>query len=291
MAASTGRFSSLLLEGLDEYRRGNMQAAVRAWEEAYTLEPTNPRAREFLHSALERIYAQMGVQRQVPGPGATAPVLPTRPSQQPQPTPFSGDRGQQPPPPSPAASQQAAPFSGPAYSPAPFMARPGSSPPPRLAPDIRRPGGAAPYAAPQAAPRFAADPAAAPTSEASVLLGGARDLISQKDLGGALELLSKVLSQDPRNAQATKLREESEAELTQQLEARLGGLSQRPRVLLKPDEIRWLDLDPRAGFVLAQIDGAVSYEDLYDICGLPRLDTVRILAQLVNEKIIGHGKG
>src|SRR5207302_10239379 len=66
MAASTGRFSSLLLEGLDEYRRGNMQAAVRAWGGAYTLEPTNPRAREFLHSALERIYAQMGVQRQLP---------------------------------------------------------------------------------------------------------------------------------------------------------------------------------------------------------------------------------
>jgi hypothetical protein len=121
-------------------------------------------------------------------------------------------------------------------------------------------------------------------------MGGARDLMGSKDFAGALELLAKVLAAEPRHAQALQLREECEAALTRLLEAKLGGLSQRPRVLLKPDEIRWLDLDPRAGFVLAQIDGTVSYEDLYDVCGLARLDTVRILAQLVDEKVIGHVK-
>ena len=53
------RFSALLLEGLDHYRKGRMMEAVRAWEEAYTLEPSNLRAREFLRSALERIHAHM----------------------------------------------------------------------------------------------------------------------------------------------------------------------------------------------------------------------------------------
>src|SRR5258708_16591409 len=56
----SGRFSALLLEGLDHYRKGRMLEAVRAWEEAYLLEPTNLRAREFLRSALERIHAHMG---------------------------------------------------------------------------------------------------------------------------------------------------------------------------------------------------------------------------------------
>src|SRR5947199_8722146 len=55
-----GRFSALLLQGLDHYRHGRMLEAVRAWEEAYLLEPTNLRAREFLRSALERIHAHMG---------------------------------------------------------------------------------------------------------------------------------------------------------------------------------------------------------------------------------------
>ena len=31
---SSNRFSSLLLEGLDHYRRGRMMDAVRSWEEA-----------------------------------------------------------------------------------------------------------------------------------------------------------------------------------------------------------------------------------------------------------------
>src|ERR1700704_2688240 len=60
MAQGGNRFSALLLEGLDHYRKGRMLEAVRAWEEAYLLEPTNLRAREFLRSALERIHAHMG---------------------------------------------------------------------------------------------------------------------------------------------------------------------------------------------------------------------------------------
>ena len=68
---SSGRFSALLLEGLDHYRKGRMLEAVRAWEEAYLLEPTNLRAREFLRSALERIHAHMG-----PGGSARPPAEP-----------------------------------------------------------------------------------------------------------------------------------------------------------------------------------------------------------------------
>ena len=217
-----GRFSSLLLEGLDEYRRGNMAAAVRAWEEAYTLEPTNPRAREFLHSALERIYAQMGLGKKLPPLGGPVPPPAERESQnRPGPQQTQGQQAQ---------------------------------------------------------------------SDIEVLLNGARELTSQRDFDGAAELLGKVLSAEPHNTEAQRMRAECEAQLTLSFEGKLGELEQRPRVLLKPDEIRWLDLDPRAGFVLAQIDGGVSYEDLYDICGLPRLDTVRILAQLLEEKIIEPDK-
>ena len=226
-SVSGGRFSSLLLEGLDEYRRGNMQAAVRAWEEAYTLEPTNPRAREFLHSALERIYAQMGLQKKMPD---------TQPARTPTPTPGSTPRLH-----------------------VPARGRPEKPAPPALEPD-----------------------------DAQIQLRGAQDLMSQRDFEGALELLTKVQEREPGGATVARLRELCEAELTKTFEARLGSLAQRPRVLLKPDEIRWLDLDPRAGFILAQIDGGLSYEDLYDVCGLPRLDTVRILAQLVAEKVIGQ---
>src|SRR2546421_4457178 len=88
-----GRFSALLLEGLDHYRKGRMLDAVKAWEEAYLLEPTNLRAREFLRSALERIHAHMGPRpgngQPQPQPTAQAPHpwLPTQPAVAPLPTP------------------------------------------------------------------------------------------------------------------------------------------------------------------------------------------------------------
>src|SRR5213595_1683506 len=86
MPEAKGRFSALLLEGLDHYRKGRMLEAVRAWEEAYLLEPTNLRAREFLRSALERIHAHMGPgaakppDAAAPAPSAPHPWLPQAPA-------------------------------------------------------------------------------------------------------------------------------------------------------------------------------------------------------------------
>src|SRR5436190_15849592 len=84
MATQGGnRFSALLLEGLDHYRKGRMLDAVRAWEEAYLLEPTNLRAREFLRSALERIHAVMSPANKQAAGGTAAPAphpwLPAQP--------------------------------------------------------------------------------------------------------------------------------------------------------------------------------------------------------------------
>src|SRR5438105_12466417 len=81
---SSGRFSALLLEGLDHYRKGRMLEAVRAWEEAYLLEPTNLRAREFLRSALERIHAHMGP---AANPAVAAAATPAQESVAPRPPP------------------------------------------------------------------------------------------------------------------------------------------------------------------------------------------------------------
>src|SRR5438270_12643207 len=76
-----GHFSALLLERLDHYLKGKMLDAMRAWEEAYLLEPTNLRAREFLRSALERIHAVMAPGNKASAVAAPAPHpwLPAQP--------------------------------------------------------------------------------------------------------------------------------------------------------------------------------------------------------------------
>jgi hypothetical protein len=122
--------------------------------------------------------------------------------------------------------------------------------------------------------------------EVQTLLGGARDLLELDDHSGAMDLILKAQVLAPNDPEVQQLRERSERTLEAMFESKLGSLSARPKVILKQDEIIWLNLDHRAGFVLAQIDGLVSFEDLFEVCGMSRLDTARILAQLVDEGVI-----
>lgn len=126
-------------------------------------------------------------------------------------------------------------------------------------------------------------------AEVSTLLAGARDLADLDDHTGAMELIAKAQGIAPDDPEIQRLREKSERTLLAMFESKLGNLESIPRVMLKDDEIIWLNLDHRAGFVLAQIDGTVSFEDLFAVSGMTRLDTSRILAQLVDEGVISRG--
>src|SRR5438874_1967288 len=136
MAQGGNRFSALLLEGLDHYRKGRMLEAVRAWEEAYLLEPTNLRAREFLRSALERIHAHMGPggapanDTAQPGAAPAHPWLPARPLAVPAEVDPNAQTLMREPPPAPAG-QGSPPQKPAAAAPAPVQApRPMAQPPP-----------------------------------------------------------------------------------------------------------------------------------------------------------------
>jgi len=123
-------------------------------------------------------------------------------------------------------------------------------------------------------------------NEVEQLMRGARELYALNDFSGALELLEKVLLASPGRADAEQMRDDCSETLIQMFESQLGSLHGVPETIVQHDEVIWLNLDHRAGFVLAQIDGTVSYDDLYAICGMSRLDTARILAQLLQEKVV-----
>ena len=129
--------------------------------------------------------------------------------------------------------------------------------------------------------------ASGPTAEeVRRLVQGARELFELADFTGSLELVEKVLAKDPGNEEAREYLERNEGTLVQMYESKLGDLARIPRVAINPDEIVWLNIDHRAGFVLAQIDGTVSYDDIFALSGMSRIDTLRILVQLVDEKVI-----
>ncbi len=125
--------------------------------------------------------------------------------------------------------------------------------------------------------------------EVRVILRGARDLLDLDDHTGAMELIAKAQELAPDDPEVVALRERSEKTLLTMFESKLGRLETVPRVLLKDDEIIWLNLDHRAGFVLAQIDGTVTFDDLFSVSGMSRIDTARILAQLIDEGVISRG--
>lgn len=125
--------------------------------------------------------------------------------------------------------------------------------------------------------------------EIRALLRAARDLLELDDHTGAMELIVKAQTLAPDDPDVLAMRERSERTLLNMFESKLGKLETIPRVLLKDDEIIWLNLDHRAGFVLAQIDGTVSFDDLFSVSGMSRIDTARILAQLVEEGVISRG--
>jgi hypothetical protein len=127
-----------------------------------------------------------------------------------------------------------------------------------------------------------------PPAHAQIIqfLQEARAAAELGDFTGAVDYCDQLLAVDPTSREAKALREVAANTLVQMYESQLGGRNGIPEVIADPGEIIWLSLDNRAGFVLAQIDGQVSYDDLYAICGMSPLDTSRILAQLLEQKVI-----
>jgi tetratricopeptide (TPR) repeat protein len=134
-------------------------------------------------------------------------------------------------------------------------------------------------------PGSAAKPVPA-KSDVEVWLQAARELFALGDFSGSLELIEKILQVDPDHDEAREYLRQNESTLISMYESKLGPLAGVPRLAITPEEVMWLNLDHRAGFLLAQIDGSVDYDALFALSGLPRLDTARILANLIADGVI-----
>jgi hypothetical protein len=113
-----------------------------------------------------------------------------------------------------------------------------------------------------------------------------RERFSLGDYTGALEMAELILAEDPATVEAEECAENCRSVLEKMYAARLGPLSRRPSVLVARAQLRWLSLDHRAGFVLSLIDGTSTLDMILDLSGMPRLDALRILLELVQQKVV-----
>jgi hypothetical protein len=272
---------------------GDHEGARRLFEQALVLDPANVRAKQLLeappstplaqqatdHTAVDETAAARNPFLRGDGPSRSvgldvdwglAAILPE--SQSVFRSPQKGDDPGDPPgawgrgstPPKGASGAQVQPGSAPAME---MVSNPARSQP----------------AFPTSDPPH---PTEVRDTEVQTLLQGAQDLIGLDDHSGAMDLILRAQRIAPDRIDVRRLRERTEAKLLGMLESKLGRMDAMPRVLLKQDEIIWLNLDHRAGFVLAQIDGTLSLEDLFAVSGMSRLDTARILVHLKEQGVI-----
>ena len=113
-----------------------------------------------------------------------------------------------------------------------------------------------------------------------------RGRFSLGDYTGALEMAELLLAEDPGNLEAAECGENCRSVLQGMYSARIGPLERVPVVVVPRAQMRWLSMDHRAGFVLSLVDGSSTIDMILDVSGMPRLDTLRILHELVQQKIV-----
>ncbi|HMR77734.1 MAG TPA: hypothetical protein PKD61_21645 [Polyangiaceae bacterium] len=158
------------------------------------------------------------------------------------------------------------------------------SPGPALELDLSAPSAGFPTEAPTPVAPAAAVPA--PTASAATPEIEMKDRYAMGDFTGALVVAESILEADPGDEQAQRYAESCRDVLTQMYSARLGPTDQRVVVAVPPDQIRWLSLDHRAGFLLSMIDGTSNIDEILDISGMARLEAMRILFMLYEQQVI-----
>ena len=148
------------------------------------------------------------------------------------------------------------------------------------------------YTGPLPSPPFGTPAAAAKknpaaSAEAPIdLVADMRDRFSLGDYSGALAAAETLLEADPAHHEALRYADNCRSVLQQMYAARIGPLDRVPVVIVPRDQLRWLSIDHRAGFMLSHIDGVSSVEMILDVCGMPLLEALRILFELVQQRVI-----
>lgn len=112
------------------------------------------------------------------------------------------------------------------------------------------------------------------------------DRFALGDFSGALVVAELILGQRPSDPAAARYAQASREKLEQLYGSRLGSLQARPRVVVAEANIRWLGLDHRAGFILSRVDGHSTIEEIVDTSGMPRLEALRTLCDLIDLRAI-----
>jgi hypothetical protein len=118
------------------------------------------------------------------------------------------------------------------------------------------------------------------------LVGEMEELYALDDLTGALRFAELILGREPDNMQARQCAQNCRQRLVQLYASKIGDLSGVPVQALSENQMRWLGLDHRSGFLLSRVDGLSTIDEVLDVCGMPRLEALKTLVDLLERGAI-----
>jgi len=120
----------------------------------------------------------------------------------------------------------------------------------------------------------------------NITMRAVRDRFDVGDFSGALILAEGILESEPESVDALLYAEHCRDVLKQMYISRLGGMKRIPHVAVTDEQLRWLALDHRAGFLLSLVDGRSSFEEVLDVSGMSTVDALRLLMDLLQQNVI-----
>jgi hypothetical protein len=120
----------------------------------------------------------------------------------------------------------------------------------------------------------------------SGLLDVAKHALTIEDFERAAIAIDLALSEDPESALGQKLVHRHRETIVAGFQQYLGNMDHCPLVARPMHELASTQISPRAAFLLSRVDGNISYEELLDVSGMPRVEAYRYLCQLVMRGVL-----
>jgi hypothetical protein len=112
------------------------------------------------------------------------------------------------------------------------------------------------------------------------------DRFALGDFSGALRVAHLLLGQNPEDELAAHYAQVACQKLEGLYCSRLLASGRVPEKSASESELRWLGLDPQVGALLSRIDGSTDVDEVIRLSGMPRLDALRALIQLVEAQVV-----
>mgnify|MGYP001546928041 FL=1 len=129
----------------------------------------------------------------------------------------------------------------------------------------------------------------APTESGADRLDLRRELVDRFALGdfaGALGAAELVLGENPDDASAQQYARLACERLEARYTTRIGSLDFIFNRAVPESKVKWLGLDPQAAFLLELADGQTTVSEVLELCGMARLQALRVFTELLEAKAI-----